>query len=391
MPESKKVLIVIGYFDWFSGYQETVLARALGRMADVQVLASDRVSPIFKDEHLQRLGSPRRYPVGTRLENGVTVTRVPVRERRSMVWPMGGRSVLSGHHDLVIQMMPGQGLPLAATLARHGERRVVVYGDNSAMWAQLSPSTQKVKWWAFRATKGLLYTFVNRRAQQIYGYTPETTTRLAPFSPQPIALAPLAFDAETFKFDEGLRAAERTRRGYAAGDVVVLAAGKPDPRKRLDLLVDAFASAHSRDNRFKLLIVGTGRTTELAGLIRERGLEEVTKVEEFVPADALNAVFNAADIGVWPRQPAITIQQSMASGLFPVLPFNDWVRHLLVSDTGLYVSRQADSDELAQAIQTAAASLGDADARRGRATQNQVFSGDALARRLLSDSVLRTD
>jgi glycosyltransferase involved in cell wall biosynthesis len=153
-------------------------------------------------------------------------------------------------------------------------------------------------------------------------------------------------------------------------------------------LIDAFAAARTRDGRLKLMIVGTGATTELIDLVRARGLEAVTQIEEFVPADALNAAFNASDIGVWPRQPAITIQQAMASGLYVVLPQNDWVSHLLDERTGAYVSAQADVAEIAGAIETAASSFGAGAERRVRAETNQAFSGDALARLLLRDSAL---
>jgi len=60
-----RVVIVAGYFDWISGYQETALASAYAEFADVEVVSSDRVSPGFSDEHLERLGVSRRYAPGT--------------------------------------------------------------------------------------------------------------------------------------------------------------------------------------------------------------------------------------------------------------------------------------------------------------------------------------
>ena len=56
-----RALLLTGYFDWFSGYQETALAAWFPRYADTEVIASDRVSPMFSDAHLAGLGISRRY------------------------------------------------------------------------------------------------------------------------------------------------------------------------------------------------------------------------------------------------------------------------------------------------------------------------------------------
>src|SRR5690349_19297406 len=114
---SPEVLLVVGYFDPFSGYQETALADGLSKVASTEVLTSDRVSPAFSDEHLDRLGVPRRYASGTTMMGVLTITRLPSRELRSMVWSSDARHHISrGDYKLIVQMMPGQLLPAAGSL-----------------------------------------------------------------------------------------------------------------------------------------------------------------------------------------------------------------------------------------------------------------------------------
>ena len=128
MMNRPRVLLLTGYFDWFSGYQETGLAAWFPRYATTEVIASDRVSPIFSDAHLAELGMPRRYEAGTRVENGVKVTRFSTSEKRSMVWSTEARTYIeSQQYDLIVQVMPGQVMPVAGTFARNQAVRAVLY------------------------------------------------------------------------------------------------------------------------------------------------------------------------------------------------------------------------------------------------------------------------
>lgn len=383
-----RVLLIAGYFDWFSGYQETVIAPALARRADLEILASDRVAPIFGDAHLSRLGVARRYEPGTRTERGIQIHRVRTCEWRGMVWGRDGRPIVErGNYDLIVQVMPGQALPLAASVSKANAQRVVLYGDNSAMWANLSSTKQRLKWLVFATTKGASYRFANKRAEVSYGYTPETLSRLAPFAKEPMRLLPLAFDASRFFLDHAVRAEARAARGYDHNNTVIVSAGKFKAVKRLDLLVRGFARSQKFSPHLRLLLVGdeTGeQSSEIRELITELGIDELVRVEGFLDGPGLNAAFNAADIGVWPVQPAITIQQAMATGLPVVLPKNSLVGHLLTDSTGVYFDGPATEASIAMGI-GAAAELSHAAAREKRAIENERFSGDGVIETILTD------
>lgn len=389
-----RVLLILGYFDWFSGYQETGLATWLSRYAYTEVIASERVNPIFSDAHLADIKVSRRYPTGARVEKGVTVTRFSTSEMRSMVWSTEARTyVESQKYDLIVQVMPGQLLPFVGTLSRNDAVRAVLYGDNSAMWSHLSPAQRLLKGIAFALSKGALYTLVNRRANLVYGYTPNTVSRLRLFSGgKSMSLFPLAFDPKTFYFDVGIRETCRRAMNYSASDRVVVAAGKFQDKKRLDLLLDAFSRLASTNAGLKLLLVGSDDSSyakRLAAQIgRDPSLMELVTVRGFVSGEDLNAIFNAADIGVWPRMPAITIQQAMGTGLKVVLPENDWVGHLIVAGSGAYFNEAGDGDSAN--METAIASQlnegwGAAE-RRQRANANAWLGADRLAAALLNDA-----
>lgn len=358
MPASEtRVLIIAGYFDWFSGYQETALARSFSKYAQTEVIASDRVSPAFSPTHLLGLGVERNYLPGSRLERDVVVTRFRCAERRSMVWSQEVVRYLSGRsYDLIVQVMPGQILSAAPTFTRATGERIVLYGDNRAMWAELSRTRRALKGAAFAVSKGLLYALVNARASKVFGYTPNTVRRLKPFAPmRDMDIMPLAFSPEQFFPSTQLRTASRERLGVGEGDIAVLAAGKFEQRKRIDWLQTEFEKLADEDDRLRLILVGadsspfTQRLIEQIQGSRHRGR---IIVEPFVDAEALNGIFNAADIAVWPKNPAITIQQAMGTGLAVVLPRNDLVGHLIRPEAGEYfeASDGTSAPPLAQAI-----------------------------------------
>lgn len=390
--QQARVAVVVGYFDWFSGYQETALAAALSKLAEVEVIASDRVNPTFTDSHLQRLGIPRRYRPGSTREHGVLVTRYCAIELRSMVWSgRASRYLGAQRYDLVVQVMPGQLFAVAATLARNPAPRVVLYGDNKAMWNNLATWQRLVKGSVFAATKGVLYTAVNAGASATYGYTPDTVRRLRPFrAGRPCEVMPLAFSPERFYVDAGLRRQFRGDLGLADNDIVVVAAGKFEPQKRLDWLVSAYASIAADRPEVHLVLVGADSSTgsaQIDELARTSPYRDRMHVRPFTDAAGLNAVFNGADLGVWPRNPAITIQQAMGAGLPVLLPRNDLVGHLVKAGSGHYFDLvetrggQCLTDGLGRALDQTDFSD---NARRRRAATNGWLGADHVARDLLA-------
>jgi glycosyltransferase involved in cell wall biosynthesis len=387
MTSRPRVVLIVGYFDWFSGYQETALAAALSEVADVEVIASDRVSPIFTDAHLARLGVDRTYATGSAEERGVLVTRLPTRELRSMVWSADVRSCLMSREcDLLIQVMPGQGLSAAGAFVPKRESRIALYGDNSAMWSALPRWKQRIKWIAFAATKGQLYRLVNRRSDVVYGYTPETIKRLDHFRATAEAgLLPLGFASGTFFHSPALRQEARARSGIADDETVIFTAGKVAPYKRLELLVDAFAQVHRDNPKARLVVVGAD-AGDYSDSLRRRAapLGASAVFMEFQDSAGLNALFNMADIGVWPALPAVTIQQAMGTGLSVVLPRNEWVGHLIRPGSGRYFDPETGVDGLASSLrETLGTESSTPEARAARAANNAWLASEGIASKAL--------
>ncbi|WP_299301025.1 glycosyltransferase [uncultured Brachybacterium sp.] len=387
-----KVAIVCGYFDWFSGYQEVALARALAEFAEVTAFASDIVNPIFSDSHLEHIGVGRRYGELDTERYGVRVRRFRGRELRSMVVAKGvARELRRGRFDLVVQVMPGFLLPAVASTVSLGCPRVVLYGDNSAMYANLSPTLARAKFGVFAATKGLLYRFVNSRAEALYGYTPETIDRLKSFSlNKKMDVMPLVYDAEVFYTSTDERTEMRRELGLSDQDKLVIGIGKINRQKRFDLLVSAFEELAQEDSTIYLGILGlsnSGASAELRERVAKSSFRDRITLLPFGDPRSLRRLFNAADVGVWPRMPAVTIQQGMGTGLPVVLPHNPIVSHLVTDyRSGVYFSETGDEfEEMKKKIAT---QLSDTrTSRNDRVGSSQWLSARQVAEKLLNSHV----
>ncbi len=204
---------------------------------------------------------------------------------------------------------------------------------------------------------------------------------------------PLAYDPMTFLHDAKIREKGRAELGYGSSEVVVMSAGKFQAKKRLDLLVEAWSRLARYDDRLRLLFVGIGDNGQLAELqarLRSCGIcTSRLQVVGFVNAQKLNEAFNLADVGVWPRMPAVTIQQAMGTGLAVVIPRNELVGHLLRPGSGKYfdVTSAEDTDSMIDALQEVLSGLDpqDTSTRAKRASINSRLSADEVANSILKD------
>lgn len=336
MTRNRRVAVLaVGFFDTFSGYQETVLAAGLREYADVHVVTSNWANPIFSDEHLRRVGLRREYPVGRSIHDGVTIHRLqtlgpPI---RGMTWSPKVVSTIRGLDPAgVLVMMPGQLFPTAAVRAAGSAPVVTMYGDNEAMRSGGRLATGAVNA-AFSLVKKPLYRYCNRFAGTVLCYTPDTVGILSGISPNArVELLPLSFDQSIYYFDPERRDSIRADLGMQDSEVVVVTSGKFGRQKRLELLVDSVAALRSGGLPVRLIMIG-GQDgeyeRELSAMIAGLGLQGMASIYPFVSQEDVAGFFNAADVGVWPAKPAVSIQQAMGTGLPVVIPNTPVVSHLL--------------------------------------------------------------
>lgn len=151
-------------------------------------------------------------------------------------------------------------------------------------------------------------------------------------SPERVTLIPLGADVREFRQDASMKEETRSRLGVQPDEVVFVYAGKLSPDKRIEMLIDAFRQVVEKVPLSRLLLIGNGDARYVEKLderIRANGVADCTIRLNLSPHKDLPRYYNAADIGVWPGSPSITIQEAMACGLPIVISRSGHTQHLL--------------------------------------------------------------
>lgn len=135
-----------------------------------------------------------------------------------------------------------------------------------------------------------------------------------------VAVIPLGVDRERFRPREQLAA--RLALGIDPRAEVLLAVGRIEPLKGLDILIESLAQMPRRD-RLQLLIVGGDERAEreierLRGVARAAGVESLVRFVGSVPHEQIDAYYNAADVVVVPsfyESFGLVATEAMASGV----------------------------------------------------------------------------
>lgn len=144
---------------------------------------------------------------------------------------------------------------------------------------------------------------------EIYGVPPERT-----------AVIPPGVDRERFRPRD--RAAARAALGVEAGARVLLAAGRLEPPKGLDLLIGALGEMTRREGLLLIVVGGDGRAeperARLRALAAARGVASLVRFEGAAPHERIGTYYNAADVVVAPsayESFGLVAAEAMASGV----------------------------------------------------------------------------
>lgn len=158
-----------------------------------------------------------------------------------------------------------------------------------------------------------------------------------------IELLYLGADIKKFYSSQELRKNGRNELGIDNNEQLVITTGKLHKNKDIDILISAFKGLIQDYPHIKLLIIGSGVESYMKNLYELTGdlLNKNIFFKEFVPNSELPKYYNAADIGVWPGDPTITVIEAIATGLPIIIPENDSAyEHLLINNAAIGYKRR---------------------------------------------------
>jgi glycosyltransferase involved in cell wall biosynthesis len=369
------------------GYQENHLPaqqRALGHA--VAVFTSDHVPAKFRS----LVGDD--YPPGEYEHDGVAVRRLDTWLTLTGVDDVALRSLptaLDAFRPDVIHAHELFSLKTVQAMRYARSRGVPLVVDFHVDNDNFHPDTP-LKRAALRAFEAVLLPQFRRTAAAFLPVNPLAERMLVEDLAVPasqVELLTLGVDDAVFHPDGAAGAAYRSALGLAPDDPLVVTAGNLDPTKDVDVLLAAFARVAAEFPAARLAVVGDGADDHVAGLrtlAADLGLADRVHFTGPVDHADLPAVYNAADVGVWPGKLGITILEAVGTGLPVVVSDTPATTFLTAGGNGRTVDR-GDVDAVAAHLR---AYLGDPDLRAAHAAAAAEYAATDLSwRRIAEQSV----
>ena len=167
-----------------------------------------------------------------------------------------------------------------------------------------------------------------------------------------IQIVPLGVQTSRFTKSAEMKAQGRKTIGVGEGEFLVIFAGKLDVHKKVELLMKAFSEVAAKDASMRLLILGSGPgSTGLKRTADSLGIADRTKFMDLVPNSELPLYYNAADLGIWPSSPTITVLEAVCTGLPVIVPDDEPAYKILYENHAVTTFERGNVESLAKAIE----------------------------------------
>jgi len=369
-----KIAIISGHFMPEVGYQEVYLARAFSRLGhQVRVITTNKPSPsarnIRKSDYLTGLTGDIKY------NYSVLRLRATIKLGASII-SLGLKKVLKEFSpDLVVLVAVGKFFPypILDEQEKRNYKLVALFGDNSDF---LHLSSNSSDWRRLKSIllQKVLKNKINAKAvkscDRLYLNTPETEAILLSYLPKRLknilknkrVLSTLGFDPDEFHFDASDRNNVRRKLNIQLDEVVFITSTRVTRRKTIEDIIDLISKMYSEGKKVRYIIIGflgDNYEMELKAYISTQPNPGIFDCYPFLSHEEIRQFYCAGDIGIW-LQAAISIQESMGTGLPIILENKPVVKHLIQDGVNGWYFEQG---ELQQKLKYVISEIADKDAK----------------------------
>jgi glycosyltransferase involved in cell wall biosynthesis len=390
-----KIVVVSDWFAEKMGYAENFLPKALASLGvEVHVITSN-VQPYFSDPFYKEVYEPYIGPgiidCGVKQLDGYTLYRLPQGRWRRRLRISGLLQHVRRIKPQIVQTFDTHCLSTYELTLAQPWLGYKLFHESHLHASVFAPITQgldprqRFTWLAYAATLGRIVSFMAEKCYPVSTDAADVIVQFFGFEASKISICSLGVDTDLFKpaCDASLQNARRELRkqlGFAPDEIVSIYTGRLTKDKGPLVLAEAISKLVTQGLPFRGLFIGSGQKPDQEAIQACPGC--VT--HPFVPVQELARFYQAADIGVWPKQESTSQLDAAACGL-PIIVSDKVSVHERIDGNGL-LYEEGNSNHLAQQIR----SLSDAAVRAqmgelGAKNMRNKFSWRQIAKERLQD------
>lgn len=340
-----KLVHICQYYNDGYGYQENLLPKYQAKLGhEVLLITSDRCTDFTFNRKSRIIGT------GTYSDNGFVVRRIPIK------WEFKNRFVkFKSFKAVLIEEKPdyvfhhGIWSPALDEIVKYKNefnKKLLIAIDNHA---EAENSGRNSLWKKLYHEIFIYKKFkrVEKFVDKIFSISPPTkdfAVSAYKINSEKIELLPLGADVDSFKSDEKARDKIRNKFGFSEEDLVIITAGKFEPRKRTEILINAVKGIKG----VKLLIVGSGLKEYLNLLKKLAEDSENIIFTGWIDYNELPNYFVASDIAIWPGKQTALFQNAIGLGLPVIIKEFPGIEYIL--DGNGFALKTGKVEELKQKI-----------------------------------------
>lgn len=353
-----RIIHLINYFQSKLGYQEFYLAKYQQKFGHkVLVVTADRYYPFpdYEQNYYNLLGD-RFVGIGRKREEGIEIARLPIfleYKKSSQVILRGVLSVFREFKpDIVHCHTLLSPISLQAVLGKRRLGYKLIFDSHVADFNTNINRTYLARLYKLFFLKTIIIPQIKKYSNGIFAIAEperEFLVKYFGFAKNEIEIFPLGVDTGIFRPLISTRNRVREKMRLNRDDILVIFAGKITPVKEIESLIKAVSLL--KNSKVKIALVG-GADRNYLNILKNTssGLKVSLWLIGLVPQKEVVAYYNAADIAVWPGDPAISMLEAMATGLPLIIPRWSATDYLSRSEGVLFFTR-GDSLSLSRKLQ----------------------------------------
>ncbi len=348
-----KIIQFVNYYQPQLGYQEYHFAKVFAEMGyESHVVTSNYYFPYPQyDKNFQTLLGGRNLRPGKYTESGITIWRLPTVEliSGSQVWLRNLSQTLKLIKPAcVVCHNPYLLISYQIALMKQKIGFKLIFDTHAAAFnTKLTDTLIKqlyLAWFTKFAVAKITsaadgFFAIGESERELL----ESTFGLPKKS---IPIIRLGVDTDLFKFSKQQRESIRSKFNIKPNDLLLIYAGKLSPNKEILTLIDALNLLPSK---FKLLILGSGEKEFTERIKQKNKSGPRLLLHEMVANNELPGFFSAADIGIWPGDPSLSMLEALVTGLPLVVAQIQETIYLKKQQT-VYFHQRGDSENLAKIV-----------------------------------------